>query len=102
MNEHNITPSSLDGTNEDKHYEGQMKRVFAAFYKQPKTMLMVEVETGIMRPNICRYVSKWKKQDRIKIVSLSTCPISKHEGVQRLTTNPDKFPKSNQLILPLQ
>lgn len=99
MNEHNITLSSWNGTNEDKHFEGQMKRVFAAFYKQPKTMLMVEVETGIMRPNICRYVSKWKKQDRIKIVSLSICPISKHEGVQRLTTNPEMFPKSNQLNL---
>ena len=92
MNEHNITPGSRNGTTKDKHFEGQMKRVFAAFYKQPKTMLMVEVETGIMRPNICRYVSKWKKHDRIKIVSLGTCPISKREGVQRLTTNPELFP----------
>lgn len=92
MNEHNITPSFLNGTNEDKHFEGQMKRVFAAFHKQPKTMLMVEVETGIMRPNICRYVSKWKKQSRIKIVGLGICPISKNGGVQRLTTNPELFP----------
>jgi hypothetical protein len=83
--------------NKDKYFEAQMKRVFAAFYQQPKTMLMVEVETGIMRPNICRYVAKWKKQNCIKIVSLSICPISRRAGVQRLTTNPEVFPKSNQI-----
>jgi hypothetical protein len=76
----------------DKHFEAQKKRVFAAFYKQPKTMLMVEVETGIMRSNITRYVAKWKKQDCIKIVRLGICPISKSTGVQFLTTNPELFP----------
>jgi hypothetical protein len=83
----------------DKQFEGQMKRVFAAFYSQPKTMLMVERETGIMRPNICRYVSRWKKLGSIKIVSLCICPISKRGGVQRLTTNPELFPTSNQIKL---
>jgi hypothetical protein len=44
MHEHNITPSSWNGTTKDKHFEGQMRRVFAAFYKQPKTMLMTNPE----------------------------------------------------------
>ena len=76
----------------DKHFQAQMKRVFTALYRQPKTMLMVEVETGIMRSNITRYVAKWKKQDCIKIVRLGICPISKSTGVQFLTTNTELFP----------
>ena len=47
-----------------KHFEAQMKRVFAALYKQPKTMLMVSIETGILRANICRYVAEWGKENR--------------------------------------
>lgn len=84
---------------EDKHFEAQMKRVYEAFFSSPKTMLMVEEETGIRRPNICRYVSKWKKAESVKIVKLSVCPISKYNGVQYLTSNPILFPVSNQLNL---
>lgn len=95
----NTPNNSLKSQRKDKHFEAQMKIVFSALYRQPKTMLMVEVETGIMRPNICRYVSKWKKRDCIKIVKFGICPISKRGGVQHLTTNPDLFPKSNQTKL---
>jgi hypothetical protein len=76
----------------DKNFQGQMKRVFAALYRQPKTMLMVSVETGILRANICRYVAKWRKQNSIKIVRKGICPISKSNSVQFLTTNPEFFP----------
>jgi hypothetical protein len=95
------TPSSTlqKGHGKNKQFEGQMKIVFAAFFEQPKTMLMVEVETGIMRSNICRYVAKWKKRETISIVSFGICPISKHNGVQKLTTNAALFPKSNQIKL---
>ena len=83
---------SHKGQGKSTHFQAQMKRVFAALYRQPKTMLMVEVETGITRSNITRYVAKWKKQDCIKIVRLGICPISKSTGVQFLTTNPELFP----------
>ena len=84
----------------DKHFQAQMERVFLALYKQPKTMLMVEVETGIMRSNITRYVAKWKKQDCIKIVRFGICPISKSTGVQFLTTNPELFKSIVELSKP--
>lgn len=32
----------------DKHFEVQMKRVFAAFKRKPSTMLMVSIETGAL------------------------------------------------------
>ena len=78
---------SHKGQGKSTHFQAQMKRVFAAFYSQPKTMLMVSIETGILRANICRYVAKWHKQNRIAMVRKGICPISKRSGVQFLTTN---------------
>ena len=54
------------GQGKDTHFQTQMQRVFTALYRQPKTMLMVSIETGI-------------------------CPISKHRA-GFYTTNPDLFP----------
>lgn len=84
---------------EDRQLVAQMKKVFEAFYSQPKTMLMVAVETGVMRSNICWYAREWRAHNSIKIMRLGICPISKRQGVQYLTTNPKLFPSSNQLKL---
>lgn len=99
INQNSANVSLGKRQSEGKKIEPQMKRVFEAFFNRPKTMLMVEVETGILRPNICRYVSKWKKASSIEIVSLGICPISKYGKVQHLTTNPKLFQSSNQLNL---
>ncbi len=79
------------GQGKDKHFRGQMQRVFAALYRQPKTMLMVSIETGILRANICRYVAKLRKQNSIRIVQKSICPISKRRAGY-YTTNTELFP----------
>lgn len=63
----------------------QEKRLFKAL-QTPKTMLMASVETGILRANICRYVSELRKRDAIKEVKVGICPISKHRATF-LTTN---------------
>jgi hypothetical protein len=73
------------------NFQAQIKTIFQAFYCQPKTMLMVSIETGILRANICRYVAKWEKENRICIVRKGICPISKHRA-GFYTTNPDLFP----------
>ncbi len=75
----------------DTHFKTQVKRVFTALYRQPKTMLMVSVETGILRANICRYVAELRKENRICKVRKGICPISKHSA-GFYTTNPDLFP----------
>jgi hypothetical protein len=97
MSNTNYPPS--EGHNEDKYFRAQMKKVYAAFFEQPKTMLMVERETGIMRSNVCWYVRKWRNLDRIHIVKLGICPESKYSGVQYLTTDPSKAPQQRQLTL---
>jgi len=91
MKSHLNTPLHK-GPYKDKSFIRQMQKVFMAFHKQPKTMLMVSIETGILRANICRYVAKWKKENRICMVRKGICPISKSTGVQFLTTNPELFP----------
>ena len=79
------------GQGKNKHFQAQMERVFKAFYKQPKTMLMVSIETDVLRANICRYVAEWEKENRICIVGKGICTISKH-GAGFYTTNPELFP----------
>jgi hypothetical protein len=64
----------------DKHFEAQMKRVFAAFKRKPSTMLMVSIETGILRANICRYVAKWQKSNSIHLLKQGLCKVSKHRA----------------------
>ena len=81
---------SHKGQGKDKHFQAQMQRVFTALYKQPKTMLMVSVETGILRANICRYVANWQKRNCIEVVKKGICPISKHRA-GFYTTNPELF-----------
>lgn len=74
----------------DNHFKAQMERVYLSFHKQPKTMLMVSVETGILRANICRYVAKWQKQKCIEVARKGICPISKHRA-GFYATNPELF-----------
>lgn len=83
--------------NKSTVFQAQMKRVFAAFHKHPKTMLVVSVETGILRANICRYVAEWKKENKIKLVKFGICPISKHRA-GFYTTNQELFPLIVELL----
>lgn len=64
----------------DKHFEVQMKQVFAAFKHKPSTMLMVSIETGILRASICRYVAKWQKQGSIHLLKQGLCKVSKRRA----------------------
>ena len=89
MNRTLTTPyTKHKGLRKGKNFQTQIKVIFQAFYGQPKTMLMVAVETGILRANICRYVAKWEKENRICIVRKGICPISKHRA-GFYTTNTD-------------
>jgi hypothetical protein len=79
------------------HFQAQMKRVFRAFAAEPKTMLQVSFETGILRANICRYVSEWRQEGKIQVIRFGLCPISKHRA-GFYSTNPDFFPLMVELI----
>jgi len=78
----------------DNHFVSQYKTVYQSFMKRPKTMLMVCVETGIMRENICRYVASMKEQEKIQVIRKGYDP---HTGyiAEYYSTNGDLFTKSN-------
>ena len=82
---------------EDKHFEVQMKRVFAAFKRKPSTMLMVSIETGILRANICRYVAKWQKNNSIHLLKQGLCEVSKHRSGY-YTTDKNLFTQTLKLF----
>jgi len=87
---HNPETSFYNQQFKDKKLQSQSKRVYYAFM-QPKTMLMVSVETGILRANICRIVAELSEQNRIALVKRDICEISKHYA-GFYTTNPKLFP----------
>lgn len=75
-----------------KRWLNQSKIVFASFFESPKTMFMVERETKIMRPSICRFVSEWRKKDSIRVVKTDLDPYTKCKA-GFLSTNPIFWPK---------
>lgn len=85
------------GKHKDKNFEAQMKRVFEAFKRNPSTMLMVSIETGILRANICRYVAKWEKQGKIHLLKRELCKISKHPAGY-YTTDTNLFTQTLKLF----
>lgn len=94
MRNHLNTPCIKD-SHKDRVFRTQMEVVFAEFKNKPATMLEVSTQTGILRANLCRYVAKWRKQNKIAVVRKGFCSISKHRA-GFLTTNQDLFPSSNQ------
>lgn len=87
-------PKFFKGQGKDKKISGQKTKVFNAFSTQSKTMLMVSVETGVLRANICRYVAEWKEQNSIQEVRKGLCRITKHRAGY-LTTDPTLFNNVN-------
>ena len=75
-----IKKSFSTGQAKDNKFQNQKQQVFKTLLSYPKTMLMVSVETSILRANICRYVAEFQKENRIKIVRKGICPISKHRA----------------------
>jgi hypothetical protein len=87
----NISAGRNKKQDKDNHFQSQKKKVFVALYRQPKTMLMVSIETKVLRANICRYIAYWEKQNCIVKVRKGICPISKC-CAGFYTTNPELFP----------
>lgn len=83
----------------DKHFKVQLQRVYYALKEKPMTMKETDVYTGVMRENICRYIDILFEQGKIAITRKRKCTITNYPYVNEYTTNPDLFPKNNQLEL---
>jgi hypothetical protein len=79
--------------------ELQKQIVLGALSTEPKTMKMVEVETGIQRTNFTSLLCNMFKQGAIYKPYFAKCKITSTSGVGYYTTNENYKPKSNQLNL---
>ena len=80
-NEFQNSVKSLGGRlRKDKDFQAQKEKVYRTLLYRPKTMLMVSLETGILRANICRHCANLQKENRIYIKYRAVCPISKHSA----------------------
>ncbi|MDR1182663.1 MAG: hypothetical protein LBL13_11855 [Bacteroidales bacterium] len=82
---------SCNNLGKDTKHLADHKRVFEYFKKKPATMFECEINTGIPRPYVCRYVSKLRKNGDIQIYQLGRCSISHFDKVQFLTTDRELF-----------
>ena len=82
---------------EEKELKKQI--VLRAFANKPKTMKMVQLETGIERTSFTSLLNCMYTIGAIYKPYFGKCPISKRNGVGFYTTNEDFKPMSNQLNL---
>jgi len=70
-------------TNGKSTYLSDDKQILKLLFDgKPRTMRMIEVETGV-RVNVqCRGFARFKKLNLTKIIWLGVCPISKSRNVQ--------------------
>jgi len=82
-----------NGFKKDTVFTSQRNIVFKSFYKTPKTMLMVSIETGVFRASICRYLAEFRELGKVKVVDIGICKISKHRA-NYYSTNPGHILKT--------
>lgn len=72
-------------------WDEQFKRLDIAFNSGSFTMKTVSINLRIDRANICRYIAKRRKENRIYLVKYGICPITKTNGVGFYTSNLELF-----------
>jgi hypothetical protein len=90
--------SLIPSQDKDTKYFAQLTRVNEYLKLNTASRFMVAVYTDIPIQNICRYVNMLYKCNSIAVIKKDKCRIS-GKFVEFLSTNPELFPKSNQLTL---
>lgn len=96
-NTHNLL-KSLTLQSKDKKNLAQLIKVFNSFHDSPKTMKECDIETGVMRENICRFCAILRRYNLLFAVGRRKCQITKHWATI-YTTNEDLMPECKQLKL---
>lgn len=80
-------------------YENQLEVVYETLLVEPMTMKELDVHTGIMRENICRYIKKLRDNGMVQVIQLRKCKITGHSNVMVFSANSSLFVETNQLSL---
>lgn len=102
MNEHRHTANKeLKHLKGSKKREAQARRLYAYLRKHTVGRWMAAEAVGMPLQSVCWAIRDLRNADAVAVVRKDKCAIS-GEWVEYLTTDPDKFPKSNQLKLSLR
>lgn len=99
-NNTNHRPDNVFVTKQSKYTLSttQLKTIFEYLQNYTATASMTAEATGIAQKSICRYKRDLEKRGLLCEVRKGFCELTKFRAWY-LTTNPDLFPKSNQLEL---
>ncbi len=96
MSSNNTPPSNKQSKDNSKH--NQLQTIFHYLQEHIATASMVSEATGVPQKNITRYKRDLELQGRLKELYKKCCSTTGFKAWY-LTTDADKFPKSNQLNL---
>jgi Mn-dependent DtxR family transcriptional regulator len=82
----------------ENYFKTQLKTIFDYLKDNTATASMVADATGVPQKSICRYKRDLEKVGLLQEVEKKYCVLTGFKAWY-LTTNPDAFPKSNQLTL---
>lgn len=80
--------------NKNRQAKARMLREYLRHHTVSRWMAAVAV--GMPLQNVCWEVGQLRKSNAVAVVKKGRCAIS-GEWVEYITTDPDKFPKANQL-----
>ena len=83
---------------EVKQFRTQLQTIFEYLKINTATASMVTEYTGVPQKSICRYKRDLEKRNLLNEVEKKLCKVTGFRAWY-LTTNPDLFPKSNQLTM---
>lgn len=92
-----LNPNS-DGQGKNRKFQNQKKTIFEYLKHHTATASMVSDVTDVPQKSICRYKRDLEKQGLLFEVVKKHCELTGFRAWY-LTTNPELFPKSNQLTI---
>lgn len=98
QNRHDYSPNSFDSERSKYTKKDYAIRLFDILNKKPISRRMAATELGYTDQTymVTQLISDWLKANKAAVIGQIKCSRSKR-WVQAITTNPELFPKSNQL-----
>ena len=71
---------------QDKHFSTQKEVIHNSIAGEAKTMLMIFIDTGIVRANVCRRIDELEDEGRVKLAYKTFCKATGHRAGYYIST----------------
>jgi hypothetical protein len=75
---------------QDKQFRTQKEVIYNSIKDQAKTMLMIFIDTGIVRANVCRRIAELQEENRVKLVYKTFCKATGRRAGYYISTVKNK------------